>query len=711
MADPSPQHGNTGLAALVAASLVSGAAFSATPSSSPADAESTSARAASVVAPRPDQAARLDAVEVRARRALLPRPPRARLDRAALDDAGSGLSLPESLLKLPGVVALARQNEVQDSPLVVRGYGARAAFGTRGVRIELDGIPASMPDGQGQFGGIYPVQLDSVSLLAGPQATLAGLNAGAVLSARTRLPESTDVRGALGDGGSLLVSGGASIGAWRHGLHLNAAETRPWRDHSDSRRRSLAWVARRGDARSGEWTVKADWFEQPEAEDPGTLTASALAANPRAADPLAVSLGAGKRVSQQQVGLAWRRGNPALAARGAVWFGQREVDQLLPIAPAAQRNRPGVAGLIALERDFGGLRVGVSGSTPVWRWGVKAELEAQRDQRLGWENFSGATLGVQGLLKRAESFDATTQGLTLEWGRGLSADWMLDGGLRWSRQAVDIELLTLPSSRRTLEGVTGFAGLRWTPEGLGRWQLAFGRGLETPTQTELLNRPGGQAGLNALEAPVSRQAELSWQQRWGDWRTQAQLYRIDTRDDLVVVENLGGRAVFGNAAGTRREGVELRMDWQPDPVWQFGLSGMLARARYTRDVPDCPGGCIDGSLRLRAGDSLPASPRQQWLATLRWQPSAWSVSAQWLHRGALVVDDRRQLAVSSLQRLDLELGWSSPGRHPVWRAGLRIQDVLDRGGVAGIAVNDAAGRYFDPAPGRRAFLTLVLNVP
>ncbi|MCU0754262.1 MAG: TonB-dependent receptor [Xanthomonadales bacterium] len=646
----------------------------------------------------------MEAIEVRARRALLPRPPRFRLARAQLEDAGSGLSLPESLLRLPGVVALARQNEVQDSPLVVRGYGARAAFGTRGVRIELDGIPASMPDGQGQLGGIYPTQLESVSLQSGPQATLAGFNAGAMLSARTRLPTATAVRISLGDGGNALLSTGGAYAGWQHGLHLNAAETRPWREHSDSQRRSLSWIAKRGEARRGEWTIKADWFEQPDAEDPGTLTATALAANPRGADPLAVSLGAGKRVSQQQLGWAWRRGDAAFATQAALWFGQREVEQLLPIAPAAQRNRPGVAGLIALQRDYGGVRFGLSGSTPVWRWGLRAELEAQRDDRLGWENFSGTTLGVQGLLKRDEAFDATMQGLTLEWGRTLAADWLLEGGLRWSRQSVDIELLTLPRSERSLEGYTGFVGLRWSPEGLGRWQLAVGRGLETPTQTELLNRPGGEAGLNTLEAPLSRQLELSWQQRFGDWRAQAQLYRIDTRDDLVVVENVGGRAVFGNAAGTRREGLELLLDWRPDPAWRFGLSGTLGRARYTRDVPDCPGGCADGSLRLRAADELPASPRQQLLATLGWQLAAWSVSAQWLHRGALVVDDRRQLRTPSLQRLDVELGWSPAGQP--WRVGFRLQDLFDQGGVAGVAVNDAGGRYFDPAPGRRAFFTL-----
>lgn len=700
------RHGSPALAALVAASVVSGTAFSATPASSSGDAGTTSTGKPSASATPPVDTATLEAIEVRARRALLPRPPAVRLSRAQLRATGNGLSLPEALQQLPGVVALARQNEVQDSPLVVRSHGARAAFGTRGVRIELDGIPASMPDGQGQLGGIYPMQLESVQLLAGPQATLAGFNAGAVLSARTRLPTSTSVRLGLGDGGHGLLSTGGQLGGWQHGLHLSTAQSRPWRAHADSARHALSWLAKRGEAASGEWTLKADWFEQPDAEDPGTLTAAALAGNPRAADPLAVSLGAGKRVSQQQLGLAWRRGDAAFATRAAFWIGQREVEQLLPIAPAAQRNRPGVAGLVLLERGYAGARIGLSGSTPLWRWGVGVELEGQRDARLGWENFSGTTLGQRGALKRDESFDARTEGLTLEGSRSLAPDWMLDGGLRWSRQSVDIELLTLPQSGRRLEGFTGFAGLRWTPEGWGRWQLAVGRGLETPTQTELLNRPGGESGLNDLAAPVSRQVELSWQQRLGDWRVQSQAYRIDTRDDLVVVENLGGRAVFGNAAGTRREGLELRVDWQPQPGWAFGLSGTLARARYTRDVPDCPGGCADGSLRLRAGDALPASPRQQWLASWRWQPADWFASVQWLHRGALVIDDRRQLRTPALQRLDLEVGWSASAPAWPWRVSVRVQDLLDRGGVAGVAVNDAAGRYFDPAPGRRAFLTL-----
>jgi iron complex outermembrane receptor protein len=653
----------------------------------------------------------LDAVEVRARRALLPRPPRARLDRVALSDEGGGLSLPEALLKFPGVVALARQNEVQDSPLIVRGYGARAAFGTRGVRIELDGIPASMPDGQGQTAGLYPAQLDSVSLLAGPQATLAGFNAGALLQARTQLPTASRLRLSAGDGGNVMLSTGAALGGWRHGLHLGAAETQPWRDHADSRRRSLSWMARQGEAATGEWTLKADLYEQPTAADPGTLTAAALAADPQAADALAVALGAGKTVSQQQLGAAWRRGGEGVDWNAASWVGWREVEQLLPIAPAAQRNRPGVAGLLALDREYAGANVGVGGSTPLWRWRLGAEIETQQDRRLGWENFDGATLGVRGLLKRDEAFDAETRGVRLELGRSLAADWILDAGVRWNRQHVDIALLNQPPSARAVEGYTGFAGLRWSPEGLGRWQLAAGRGLETATQTELLNRPGGEAGLNALDPPVSRQVELSWQQSFADWRAQAQLYRIDTRDDLVIVGNLGGRAVFGNVGGTRREGLELQLGWQPDPAWQFGLAGTLARARYTRDVPDCPGGCADGSLRLAAGDALPASPRQQWFASARWQPGAWSLGAQWLHRGALVVDDRRQLTTPSLQRLDLELAWTLRDSGVPWRVGLRVQDLLDEGGVAGLAVNDAAGRYFDPAPGRRWFLSLTAGQP
>lgn len=693
MADVSAVPASRLLAALVAASVVSGPAFSSTSDSPRADAAAT--------AP-----ATLAAVEVRARRALLPRPPRARLDRLGLRDEGGGLSLPEALLKLPGVVALSRQNEVQDSPLIVRGYGARAAFGTRGVRIELDGIPASMPDGQGQTAGLYPAQLAGVSLLAGPQAAMAGFNAGAVLQARTRLPKRTALRLSAGDGGNLLLSTGGRVGGWTHGLHLGIAETQPWREHSDSRRRSASWLARHGGADAGEWTLKADLYEQPMAEDAGTLTATMLAADPRAADPLAVALGAGKSVSQQQLGIAWRRGDEALAGNAAAWLGHREVEQLLPIAPAAQRNRPGVAGLLALDRDFAGLRAGLGGSSPLWRWRIGAEAEWQRDRRLGWENFDGATLGVRGLLKRDEAFDGSTHGLSVELGRALAPDWILDAGLRWNRQQVDVEVLNVAPGSRMVAGHTGFAGLRWSPEGLGRWQLAVGRGLETATQTELLNRPGGEAGLNDLAPPVSRQVELSWEQRRADWRLQAQLYRIDTRDDLVIVETLGGRAVFGNAAATRREGLELQVGWQPDPAWQFGLAGTLARARYTRDVPDCPGGCADGRLRLAAGAALPASPRQQWVASARWQPGRWSLGAQWLHRGALVVDDRRQLTTPSLQRMDLELRWPLSERGPAWDVGVRVQDLFDTGGVAGLAVNDANGRYFDPAPGRRWFLTL-----
>ncbi|MCB1629789.1 MAG: TonB-dependent receptor plug domain-containing protein, partial [Xanthomonadales bacterium] len=92
-----------------------------------------------------------------------------------------------ALSGVPGVVIADRRNEAQDPKLVVRGFGARSAFGIRGVRLEVDGIPATMPDGQGQLSHV-PWSADAVvSIERGPLAVLAGAS-GALLRVQT-LPE------------------------------------------------------------------------------------------------------------------------------------------------------------------------------------------------------------------------------------------------------------------------------------------------------------------------------------------------------------------------------------------------------------------------------------------------------------------------------------------------------------------------------------------
>src|ERR1700678_4313319 len=105
-----------------------------------------------------------------------------RIDAQTIRDGQLQVNLSESLMTVPGVSAQSRQNYAQDLQLSVRGFGARSSFGVRGIRLYSDGIPGTMPDGQGQFSQFDLGSADHIEVLRGPFSALYGNSSGGVIS-------------------------------------------------------------------------------------------------------------------------------------------------------------------------------------------------------------------------------------------------------------------------------------------------------------------------------------------------------------------------------------------------------------------------------------------------------------------------------------------------------------------------------------------------
>jgi iron complex outermembrane recepter protein len=659
---------------------------------------------------RARQTPTLEAIEVK-----VPKPPQPARSKSVPAWEFDALSVASLQASLPGVSILARQNEVQDAPMIVRGFGARAAFGTRGVRMFVDGIPQSGADGQGQLGALAPGSHARLRWLVGPAANIYGFNAAAVLHADWRnsnklanhtelaseLSGSANERSAYAAQAALLRQNPS--GAWR--AQATQIQQVRAREFSQSTRQQLQFnLVEVNDL--GQWNAHALWLNQPEAQDAGTLSLQELRENSRRADALARAVDAGKSVQQWQSGGAWQ--SLDRAARASLFLGQRDVTQVLAIAPARQRNRPAVVADTDLQRTF-------FGADWAWRW-LDSELahgelwlehQVQLDQRLGYENFVGPAgqeqLGVRGLLKRDESSRTELSGLALSGRMQLGAHWWGDFGWRWNRQKSAISILTI-NARDALRfnGPTGFGAVSVSPEwSFWRDQLSFsvGRGAETPTLTETLNRPDAELALNPLRAASNHQFELRYRASNASVASEFALYHIRSKDELVIVENQAGRAVFDNAQSTARKGVEAQARWRMSRSSSMRYLGLWQNARYRKDVPVAPGSV---ELRLRRDALLPALPAQQ--HQVQWQSRIrnWRMQLGWQFRGALVIDDRSQ------SRIDSEHSWSAAlnrrWRHGSFQTtlGIRIDDLFDQQRIAGININDANARYFDPAEGRRA---------
>lgn len=639
------------------------------------------------------------------------------------DRSGAQAQLSEALGGVAGVVARDRQNLAQDTQLSIRGFGARSTFGVRGVRVLVDGVPATMPDGQGQLSHASLLGAERIEVLRGPFSVLYGNASGGVLQIHS-------ARGRAGDPWRLRVNQGAdatlSVGAQLRGaqgpVDYNIAashfRTDGWRDHSRARRDSLS--ARLGLAVGQDrLELLLNHLDAPDAQDPLGLTRAQAAADPRQAPAVAHQYDTRKSVRQGQAGLVYSGTRGAQRFRLMTYAGQRAVTQYLAIPPGPQRNPLHAGGVIDLDGDYGGLDA---------RWGWNGELagralditagasaDRQRQDRRGHENFVGDVLGVRGRLRRDQRDTVRNVDTFAQAWWQWSERWSVLTGVRNSvvRFASDDRYITADnpddSGRRRYHATTPVVGASFAATPHWRLHGALGRGFETPTFNELGYRADGQAGLALdLSAARSRNVEIGSKWHAQDGRQlEVTVFRSDTDDELAVASNTNGRSTYRSIGRTRRQGAELSWQQPLGPALELHVAWTWLQAQVRSAYLACAGsGCGTPDTRVAAGSRLPGVPRQQASARLQWQPRQWQWAAEAMASSDTVVNDLATERAAGHALLNLEAGRHWPFRHGDLRVFARVDNAFDHRYIGSVIVNDGNGRYYEPGPGRRGSLGL-----
>jgi iron complex outermembrane receptor protein len=621
------------------------------------------------------------------------------------------VNLSESLNAVPGVVVQNRQNYAQDLQISSRGFGARSTFGVRGIRLIADGIPATMPDGQGQAASFSLDTAERIEVLRGPFATLYGNAAGGVIQIFTADGPPQPTIGLKLYGGSYNTSKataqfGTQLGPLNMNLATSVFRTDGYREHSEARRDHSHGKFKLDAGSAGTFTLLADAFDQPETQDPLGLTAAQVAQNPRQAGTNALAFNTRKSVSQNQVGLVhdFKIGQrDSLQTR--IYVGDRQVTQYLAIPLAAQTPPTSAGGVVDLDRNYGGAAA---------RWTHSLELgttmldvtagfdyEQMSEQRRGFIN----NFGVAGALKRDEndtvrSNDAYVQA---EW-RAFDS-LLVMGGVRHSRVHFDSRDNFVGPGNPNDSGSVSF--VRTSPVGGVTYDISpriavhinAGKGFETPTFAELAYRPDGQPGLNfALRPALSTHREVGAKFRLTQAsRATIALFRIDVSDEIVVASSSGGRTTFKNASRTRRDGIELGWQGQFGSGWEGALAYTYLDARFTE-----PFASGTPPLPVPAGSRLPGVPATTVYGELVWRhrASGFHAGAEVRHNGRIYVDDANSQSAASYTIANLRAGFEQRIRQ--WRLTefVRVDNVADRRYIGSVIVAEANGRFYEPAPGR-----------
>ena len=668
-------------------------------------------------------AAKLPAVTVNTpREGVLPFEAAASVDRVEGTGIRAGrmqAQLSEGLASVPGLQLQNRHNFAQDLQLSIRGFGARAAFGVRGVRLYVDGIPATMPDGQGQTSNIDIASLDRVEIMRGPFSALHGNSAGGVVQAFT----------ATGEGLPRLSHSAAagSFGSWRQGVQASGAEgkvdylfsanryrTDGWRDHAAARR-DLANAKLGVTLANGgrlQWVFNRVRIT---AQDPLGLTAEQFAGAPRSA-ALAAQYDTRKTVRQNQAGLLWEHDLDAgQQLRVMLYRGRRETVQYQSIPPSAQTNPRHAGGVIDLQRDYGGLDVRWLGATELV--GRPLALVAGlsyddlEERRKGYENFLGSAdvpqLGARGALRRQERNGVTSLDPYLQATWFLTDAWSLEAGVRRSRLRFDSrdQYITAgngdDSGRVRHARTLPVAALRWQPADDLALYVSAGRGFETPTLNELSYRPDGEGGLNFhLRPAINDNVEFGAKARVAGGLLTAALFETRTRNEIVTASSSGGRTTFQNAGRTRRQGFELGWQHETADHWQTRLALSWLDARY-RDSFCSPAPCASAADQVAKGRRIPGVARQALFASVGWQPpQGWRAGVELHALSRIDADDHNTVHAPGHATTALHVGYEKRWQHWELGAFARVDNLFDRRYAGSLIVNERNGRYFEPAPGR-----------
>lgn len=631
-------------------------------------------------------------------------------------DTSSQVNLTEVVKGVPSLQLRNRENYAQDLQLSMRGFGARSTFGVRGIRLYVDGIPATMPDGQGQTSNIDLSSLDHVEVLTGPFSSLYGNSSGGTILTTTKEGLGKDSIELSYSGGNhdksragLVLQGGAKdANEPSYVISSSYFDTDGYREHSGAEKvlnnAKLSWNL--DDGSKINWVTN---YVKIHADDPQGLTRDQWNANPKQQVPFLKQFNVRKDIEQTQTGVTWSKPiNDKNELYAMAYLGNRQVTQYQSIPKSTQdANVNHAGGVIDFERNYYGADFRWTGKEllPNTIVSVGVALDAMDEDRKGFENFNlvngQPSYGVKGNLRRDEDNTLWNIDPYLQASWQFLPTWRLDTGVRYSNvhyKSEDNYLSNGDDSGKTdYNKVLPSAALSWQiiPELMA--YVSYAKGFETPTFTEMAYRPDGKSGFNFdLTASTSDTYEtgLKSQNYLGDFTLA--VFQTKTKDDIVSAGNSNGRSTFRNADKTLREGVEFA--WNKK-LWR----DLTATASYTyldatfdADIP-----ALGDIAQTPSGNAIPGIAKNQAYASLAWQPSHGlygGVDVQYMDK--VYVNDTNSDAAPSYSVTSANVGYAWVMGDWKVNSFARVDNLFDKNYASSVIVNDGNGRYFEPADGR-----------
>ncbi|MDZ4142327.1 MAG: TonB-dependent receptor [Methylotenera sp.] len=643
------------------------------------------------------------------------------VEKKDIQDGQLQMTLSESLIRVPGITAQNRTNQSQDPQISSRGFGSRASFGVRGIRVYVDGIPLTMPDGQGQPGIVDLSAIKSIEVMRGPFSALYGNSSGGVIQMFTEDAPKTPEVGATVMFGSddtkrQVIKAAGAVEDVEYLLNVSNFETDGYRDHSSSDKQQATAKFKINFSEDTKLTALVNWFEQ-DAQDPSGLDRARAFNNNTRDSVVPAVLFADTKVkrSHTQIGFNFEHAiNENNKLSLTPYVGSRKNAQVLTTTPLATALINTNARLSEIDREFYGTDV---------RWdntGMLANMPYNLSLGLTYGNQKDARLDTNILtngiasstLNRDEdnivdNFDQYIQGKL-----SILDNVDLHAGARHTKVKLEVKDKFGANNSGSVEykKTTPVIGVVWKVTPALNLYANYGRGFETPTFIEAaFNSTAATATPNlSLKPSESRNIELGAKAFIGS-NTQANLnlFRITTKDELIVSNSAFGRSVYTNANDTKRTGAELSIDSRFSNNISTYISYSLLNAKFDSDFTNQK----PTPETISSGNRIPGTYKTQLYAEIAWRyaPLGFNTAFEARHNSKVYVNDINTETAPSYTIFNLRAGFEQKLTNWRFSEYLRVENMFDKEYIGSVKINDGNNLFFEPAAGRNYLLGLNAN--
>ncbi len=579
------------------------------------------------------------------------------------------------------------ENQAQDNRMAIRGFGARSAFGIRGLKIILDGVPLTTPDGQSQVDNIPSQLIENVEIMKSLSSTRYGNASGGVVIIKTfsNLADKYVVEAGYGSYGYKNIKGTYSTNSEKSStiLNISQVENDGYRDHSSYLNKSLFFKHAR---KLQNMNLKFNllYFDSPYAFDPGGLNIESVEENRSQARDRNVLYNSQESIKQIQTGVVLDWDTKLGEVNSNIYYSNRDFVGLLPFTNG---------GYVELNRDFSGLEINIKDKSQNFEWMVGTSIQDQKDDRKRFENNEGEKGAIT--LDQIESFRSYGAFALASYNK---EKYSFQSGVRFDLHeislddnvGIDQQYIEYSKSLKAFSPNVGFIyNLNKNDE----VYINYGKSYETPSLSELSANPNG-VGFNGDLNPMNSSGfDLGFRNKSQNLSYSITAFYINTKDEIVryELEGFEGMNFYRNLGTSKRIGTEMEVSYN------LGNSGVL-NASYTQAKYKFKNQEVSGDL--------PGIPKSNFALKWLYGYKDFDLKLDLKYVNSLYADNNNEVKVPSYLLSNIALKNKFNFKGFLLEVGLHLRNLLNEKYYDNIRTNAFGNRFYEPASLRSFILSI-----